>query len=164
MEKQSFKERIKSMSVKRKIASVVIILLIVAIPVGAVAYQLNHKKTSKSASKSGKSSSSSKDSKSQASAGSNSNNGDAPAPQSRLERFNKDELAKRITQALDTKRITDAQAKALNKKLAEIDKFVSANKSKSNEEQSKAASDKRKELSKWAKDNNIPNRYIVGWL
>ena len=160
-EKKSFKQRVASMSAKRKIVALLIILLIVAVPIGAVAYQLNHKKNnSKTVSKNGKtspnkSSNSSKSSKDQA----NNSSGGSPAagkdPQSRLERFNKEALSKRIDQALQGKRITDAQAKALNKKLAEISKFVESNKSKNVQDQNKAASDKRKELQKWANDNNL---------
>ena len=170
-EKKSFKQRFKSMPTKRKIVALVIMTLIVAVPVGAVAYQLNHKKSSKTDSKNGKSSSS----KGSGNSGSNGVGGQpgkktadgsagAGAVPSRVERFNKDQLAKRIDQALQSKRITDAQAKALNKKLAEIDKFVGSNKSKNVQDQNKAASDKRKDLQKWAKDNNIPARYIAGWL
>ena len=52
----------------------------------------------------------------------------------------------------------------MNKKLNDIEKFVKSNKSKSAQEQRKIVSDKRKELQKWAEDNNIPPRYIAGWL
>lgn len=169
MEKKSFRDRIKSMPVKNRILAVIIVLMIVAIPVSAVAYQLNHKKTSKAISKNSKSSSS----KNANGAVNNSKGGDQAgkdtpgeprAVQTRLDRFNKEMLAKRIEQAQKSKRITDAQAKLLNKKLAEIEKFVKANKSKSSQEQAKASIDKRNELKQWAQKNDIPARYIAGWL
>lgn len=172
MEKKSFKERLKSMSVKRKIVALFIIVAIIAIPVSAVAYQLNQKKPTKTAANSSKSGtnkstggSNSKDGgkKGSTQAGSNAQ-GSARPTQSRLDRFNKDTIAKRIEQAKTSKRITDAQAKLLNKKLSDIEKFVKSNKSKSPQDLIKIIGDKRKELQKWAEDNNIPSRYVAGWL
>lgn len=171
MEKKSFKERLKSVPVKRKIVALLIIVVITAIPVSAVAYQLNHKKPTKTANKSSKngtsknaSNTSSKDGNKQGEPAGNNSLGSARATQSRLDRFNKDTIAKRIEQAQKSKRITDAQAKLLNKKLNDIEKFVKSNKSKNSQDLIKAISDKRRELQKWAEDNNIPTRYVAGWL
>lgn len=170
-EKKSIKQSLKTMPTKRKVMAVVIALLILTIPIGAVAYQLNHKKPT---AKSSKSTANKNSTKNGVSDGASSNDklfqkpGSNSSPNSslktRLDRFNKDALAKRIEQGLQGKRITEAQAKALNKKLAEIEKFVKTTKAKDSSAQSKAISDKRKELQKWANDNNIPTRYIVGWL
>lgn len=174
MEKKPFSNRIKSMSLKKKLLAIIIILLIVAIPIGAVAYQLNQKNSNKTNSKNSKNNKSNSknanglDGKSQpAKRGDKSGGGESPGggrAVSRLDRFNKDSLSKRIDQALQGKRITEAQAKTLQKKLADIEKFVNANKSKNLTDQSKVVADKRKELFKWARDNDIPSRYVAGWL
>ena len=171
MENKSFKDRLKSMSVKRKVVALLIAVILIAIPVSAVAYQLNHKKPTRTASKNSKngtskssSNTNSKDGNKQGEPAGNNSQGSARATQSRLDRFNKDTIAKRIEQAQKSKRITEAQAKLLNKKLNDIEKFVKSNKSKNSQDLIKVIGDKRKELQKWAEDNNIPSRYVAGWL
>lgn len=157
------------MSTKSRILVIITAVLTMIIPVAAVAYQLHNKERDKNLAEVGKLGLSNQP----AGGGSNTKgtdkadkyagsvSGDSHA---RLERFNKARLKKHIEQFQNSKRITDVQARLLNKKLSELEEFVRVTKSKSSQDQVRDISDKLKELKGWAKNNSIPARYIAGWL
>jgi len=123
------------------------------LPVGLVGYAIGYQQSTKVASSKNISSKSVTKPNSKDTSGTKSQTDNSTT--SRIDRA-KDRIAK----AVEKKQLTKEQADSLNKKIDELKSFSSLIENKSPEEHSKAISEKRKELSQWAKDNKISPMYI----
>lgn len=70
-------------------------------------------------------------------------------------------LKDKLDQAVKDGKMTQAQADQIVAKLKELKDFRTSLKDKTPQERHEALKDKRDELRQWAKDNNIPLRYLM---
>lgn len=69
-------------------------------------------------------------------------------------------LEERLSQAVSDGKITSEQKDLIITKLAELKDFKDSLKDKSDSERKDAMKQKRQELDSWAKENNIPERFV----
>gem|GEM_PF-4756964 len=75
-----------------------------------------------------------------------------------------DEYKKRVATELKSKKITQAQADILNKQIDELSQFRLDLSVKPKDERLTLRTQKREEMTKWAKDNNLPTYLLRGLI